>query len=137
VYVPLVTVPVSVSAPQTDWLVYPRDCTVDGVWSPDETNSLTACPMVVWNEVLARIIIVGVVGDPISAVLLRGPISKPPKQNVSVQTALVCQLIRKSHPVPFCLTAKLIPETDSLMVGVSVQSEAVYAAFTLTAIVDL
>jgi hypothetical protein len=45
--------------------------------------------------------------------------------------------MRKSHPVPFCLAAKVTPELGSVMVGVSVHPEAEYAPLTLTAIVDL
>jgi len=92
----------------------------------------------VWNEGLPRIIIVGVVGVPISAVLLEGPISMPPKQKVSVHMDGVCgHCMRKSHPVPFCLTAKVMPESRSFMVAVSVHCEAEYGLLTLTAIVDL
>lgn len=89
--------------------------------SPVETNSSTVCPTEVWKEGLARIISVGKVGLPIAAVLLDGPSSIPPKQFESEHTAAeVCHDIRKSHPVPFCLTAKVIPELDSLKVAVSV-----------------
>ena len=70
--------------------------------------------------------------------LLRELSSIPPKQNESEQTAgFVCHIMRKSHPVPFCFTAKDSPEMGSVMVGVSVHSEAEYASLTLTAIVDL
>ena len=98
---------------------------MDGVWSPVEMNSSTVWPTEFWNAGLARIIIVGVAGLPISPVLLRGPISIPPKQNVSEQTAgFVCHIMRKSHPVPFCFAAKVIPELASVIVGVSVHSAA-------------
>jgi hypothetical protein len=110
---------------------------VDGVRSPVETNSSTAWPTAVWKEELPRIIIVGKVGLPIAAVLLSGPSSIPPKQYESEQTAWeVCQDIRKSHPVPFCLAAKVIPELGSFMVAVSDHWEAEYALLTLTGIVD-
>jgi len=82
-----------------------------GVRSPVEMNSSTVRPNEVWKDGLARIIMVGVFGAPISPVLLSWPISIPPKQYESEQTeADVGQIIRKSHPVPFCLTAKVIPE---------------------------
>jgi len=45
--------------------------------------------------------------------------------------------MRKSHPVVFCLTAKVIPEVGSFSVAVSVHWEGEYAPFTLTGIVDL
>jgi hypothetical protein len=101
-------------------------------------NSSTEWPTVFWNEGLPRIIIVGVVGVPISPLLLRGPSSMPPKQKLSEQIAPeVCHIIRKSHPVPFCFTAKDSPDWGSTMVGVSFHEEGEYAPFTLTAMVDL
>jgi len=45
--------------------------------------------------------------------------------------------MRKSHPVPFCLTAKVIPEVASFSVAVSVHWADEYAPFTLTGIEDL
>jgi len=47
------------------------------------------------------------------------------------------QIIRKSHPVPFCLTAKVIPEVGSLRVAVSVHWDAEYVPVTLTEMVAL
>jgi hypothetical protein len=45
--------------------------------------------------------------------------------------------MRKSHPVPFCLTAKVIPEAGSFIDAVSVHWEAEYGLLMFTAIVDL
>ena len=109
-----------------------------GVSSDVETSSSTPWPTMVWNAGLPRIMSEGAVGLPISPVLLRVSSSMPPKQKLSAQTAAdVCQLMRKSHPVPFCLAAKVTPEAVSVMVWVSVHCEGWYALLTLTAIVDL
>jgi hypothetical protein len=91
-----------------------------------------------WNEGLARIISDGVVGFPISPVLLRVSSSMPPKQKESEQTAPdVCQLRKNSHPVPFCFAPKVTPEEGSVTVWVSVHCEGWYVPETFTAIVDL
>jgi hypothetical protein len=91
-----------------------------------------------WNDGLARIISDGVVGLPISPVLLRVSSSMPPKQKLSEQTAVdVCQLMKYNHPVPFCFAPKVIPEEGSVVVWVSVHCEGWYVLVTFTAIVDL
>ena len=43
--------------------------------------------------------------------------------------------MRNSQPVPFCLTAKVIPDCGSFTIGVSVHWEAEYAEWTFTGIV--
>jgi len=71
-----------------------------GVDSPVDRKSPTP-PL---NEVLARIIIVGVEGLPMAPVLLRWPISNPPKQAESEQySGVVAHWLYQSHPEPFCL----------------------------------
>jgi len=92
-----------------------------GVISPGEMNSST--PPV--NDVLASIIMVGVVGLPIGWVLVRFPSSIPPKQYWSVQTVADCfHCIRNNQPVELYLTAKVMPELGSSNVRVSVHCEA-------------
>ena len=73
--------PLASTRPHTDCVLSPNDATEVGVESPVETNS----PTFPVNEELASIIIVGVVGLPISAVLFKCPSSMPPKQAESEQ----------------------------------------------------
>jgi len=95
------------------------DSTVEGVVAPADMNS-SKFPL---KEVLARIMIVGVSAEPITAVLLRNPSSIPPKQDgLEHMRPPFAHCIKKRRPVELYLNATVMPAVDTVIIWVSVHS---------------